>query len=198
MSIPVRASVFLNDDYVAIRALLSGDAKPIFEAVRECRTDVAPWLPDLGATLSISDVSTRLDGQPDAWASGVAITCRPATDHCPSEFSLQLVRHRPQGFRSGSTFFERTVYSGHKATGHHGLWHRQSPGIAETGLNPDLAQMPPTCGRATHRDIIRSSLWNSSTAKVPQIGHLPWNPNSDTMYEALFQALPAQLSFAAW
>ena len=72
MSIPVRASVYLADDHVAIRPFLPEDAQSIFEAVRESRADVVPWLPDLGAALSISDISIYLGRQPDAWASGGA------------------------------------------------------------------------------------------------------------------------------
>lgn len=72
MSIPARASVYLDDDCVAIRPFLPTDAQPIFEAIRESRADVDPWLPDLGAALSISNVSAYLDRQPAAWASGDA------------------------------------------------------------------------------------------------------------------------------
>jgi ribosomal-protein-serine acetyltransferase len=88
MSIPMRASVYLDDDHVAIRPFLPRDAQPIFEAVRESRTDVDPWLPDLGAVLSISDVSTYLDGQPDAWASGGA-------------YNFAILDHHTDGFLGG-------------------------------------------------------------------------------------------------
>jgi ribosomal-protein-serine acetyltransferase len=72
MGFPPRSSVYLDDDHVAIRPFRSADAQPAFEAVRESRAEVDPWLPDLGATRSISAVSTYLDRQPDAWASGDA------------------------------------------------------------------------------------------------------------------------------
>ncbi len=72
MSFPPRSSIYLDDDPIAIRPFLPTDAQPISEAVRESRADVDPWLPDLGATRSISNVSTYLDRQPDAWASGGA------------------------------------------------------------------------------------------------------------------------------
>lgn len=88
MSLPVRASVHLDDDHVVIRPFLPGDAQPVFEAVRESRADVDPWLPDLGATLSISDVSTYLDGQPDAWASGDA-------------YNFAILDHHTDGFLGG-------------------------------------------------------------------------------------------------
>jgi ribosomal-protein-serine acetyltransferase len=88
MSTPARASVYLDDDHVAIRPFLLADAQPVFEAVRESRADIDPWLPDLGATLSLSDVSTYLDRQPDAWTSGGA-------------YNFAILDHHTDGFLGG-------------------------------------------------------------------------------------------------
>jgi len=88
MSIPAQVSVCLDDDHVALHPFLSEDAQSVFEAVQESRAEVAPWLPDLGATLSISDVSSYLDSQPDAWASGDA-------------YNFAILDHHTGGFLGG-------------------------------------------------------------------------------------------------
>jgi ribosomal-protein-serine acetyltransferase len=88
MSFPPRSSVYLDDKAIAIRPFLPADAQPIFEAVQESRADVDPWLPDLGATRSISDISTYLDRQPDAWASGGA-------------YNLAILDHHTDRFLGG-------------------------------------------------------------------------------------------------
>lgn len=88
MSIPARVSVYLDDDHIAIRPFLLKDAHAVLEAVQESRADVTPWLPDLGATLSISGVSAYIDSQPDAWASGDA-------------YNFAILDHRTAGFLGG-------------------------------------------------------------------------------------------------
>ncbi|HEM62073.1 MAG TPA: N-acetyltransferase [Chloroflexi bacterium] len=72
MNTVARSSAHAHDNHVAIRPFVPADAEPVLEAVQESRADVAPWLPDLGTTLSISDVSAYIDLQPEAWASAEA------------------------------------------------------------------------------------------------------------------------------
>ena len=83
-----RSSVYMYDGHVAIRPFLPVDAQPAFEAVRESRVDVAHWLPDLGSTHSISDVSAYIDRQPDAWASDDA-------------YNFAILEHGPGVFLGG-------------------------------------------------------------------------------------------------
>ena len=67
-----RSSVYLRDEDVAIRPFLPADAQPLFEAIQESRAEVDPWLSDLAATRSVSDVETFIARQPDVWAKGGA------------------------------------------------------------------------------------------------------------------------------
>lgn len=72
MRSPARSSVYLCDERVAIRPFLPADAQPVFEALQESRAQVDPWLSDLAATRSVSDVEDYIARQPDVWASGHA------------------------------------------------------------------------------------------------------------------------------
>ena len=67
-----RSSVYLCDERVAIRPFLPADAQPVFEAIQESRAQVGPWLSDLAATRSVSDIEDYIARQPDVWASGHA------------------------------------------------------------------------------------------------------------------------------
>jgi ribosomal-protein-serine acetyltransferase len=92
-----RASLYMHDEYVAIRPFLPADAQAVFEAVQESRADVDPWLPDLGATRAISDVQTYIAQQPDAWASGDAynfVILDHHTDRLLGGCGLTQIDHR--------------------------------------------------------------------------------------------------------
>ena len=68
----VASSVYLRDEHVAIRPFFPADAQPVFEAVQESRAQVDPWLSDLAATRSVSDVEDYIARQPGRWANGEA------------------------------------------------------------------------------------------------------------------------------
>jgi ribosomal-protein-serine acetyltransferase len=64
--------VYLWDEHVAIRPFLPADAQTVFQAIQESRAQIDPWLSDLAATRSVSDVEAYIARQPEVWAKGEA------------------------------------------------------------------------------------------------------------------------------
>src|SRR4051812_49857901 len=48
----------LSDGHIRLRPFMVEDAPAVYEAIQESKAEVMPWLPDLSAVVSVSEVAT--------------------------------------------------------------------------------------------------------------------------------------------
>ncbi|HEX5689837.1 MAG TPA: hypothetical protein VFX76_07540 [Roseiflexaceae bacterium] len=68
-------AVAQSDDAISIRPWRPADAPEVFAAVEESRAQIAPWLPDLGASHSAETIAAWIASCPADWQRGEKGCC---------------------------------------------------------------------------------------------------------------------------